>query len=143
MSTQIKEAINRGNNLLIVGVLSFTALGVFTEIFHENEWLDRADDMFVVLVAIVALVWYLRRNNRYQYSWFPYGLLAATFVVKVLAFINEFDDPIASGDEFGVLIPLFIMVIISAVILIRTRNEGVLARSGSIPEFDSRQRTHS
>ncbi len=51
MENKIQEAINRGNNLLVVGLLSFTALGIFAEIFREDEWLDKADDIFVALVA--------------------------------------------------------------------------------------------
>jgi hypothetical protein len=44
-------------------------------------------------------------------------------VVKVLAFANEFDDPAAVGDEFGLVIPLAVMVIVSGIILIRARKE--------------------
>ncbi len=123
MPTRVREALNRGNNLLVVGVLVFLACGVFAEIFVENELLDKADDLFVVLVAIAAVIWYLRGNNRFQYSWVPWGLLAVTFVAKVLAFLNERDDPAAVGDEFGVVIPLAVMVIVTGIILYRSRQE--------------------
>ncbi len=137
MSTKVREVMNRGNNLLIVGLLLFTALGVFTEVFREDEWLDKADDIFVVLAALVGVIWYLARKNRYQFSWFPFGLLAATFAVKVLAFVNEFDDPTASGDEFGVLIPLGVMVLVNAVLLYRARKAAALPLDESLPEIAS------
>lgn len=120
MDTKVKEALNRGNNLLVVGILSFAALGVFSEIFREDEWLDKADDIFVVLVALTVIVWYFSQKNRYQRSWVLFGLLAATAVVKVLAFINEFDDPVASGDEFGIVIPLVAITIVTLIIMLRT-----------------------
>ncbi len=143
MSTELRESTNRGNNLLIVGLLLFTALGVFAEVFREDELLDKADDIFVVLAGLVALFWYLARKNRYQFSWFPFGLLAATFLAKVLAFVNEFDDPSASGDEFGLLIPLAVMVVVSAIILVRTRKDTVLSQDRSLPEMDSGQSIRS
>jgi hypothetical protein len=42
-------------------------------------------------------------------------------VAKVLAFINEFNDPAAAGDDFGMLIPRAVMPILSSVTLFRTR----------------------
>ncbi len=126
MPTRVREALNRGNNLFIVGLVVFLACGVFLEIFVENELLDKADDVFAVLIAIVAVAWYLRGKNRFQYSWVPWSLLAVTFVAKVLAFLNERDDPAAVGDEFGVVIPLAVMVIVSGIILYRSRNQAVI-----------------
>ncbi len=126
MQIKQREALNRGNNLLIVGLLAFLASGIFLEIFVENELLDKADDIFVTLCALVAVAWYLRGRNRYQRSWLPYVILALTFVAKVLAFINERDDPAAVGDEFGVIIPIAVMLVVSAVILYRTRDQAAL-----------------
>ena len=139
VSNQVKEATNRGNNLFVVGLLVFLACGVFAEIFVENELLDKADDIFAVLIAIAAVVWYLRGKNRFQYSWAPWSLLAVTFVAKVLAFINEHDDPAAVGDEFGVVIPLAVMVIVSGVILYRTHRQMAPSGSVPVPEIEQRQ----
>ncbi len=136
MPTRVREALNRGNNLFIVGLLVFLACGVFAEIFVENELLDKADDIFAVLIAIVAVVWYLRGKNRFQYSWVPWSLLAVTFVAKVLAFLNERDDPAAVGDEFGVIIPLAVMVIVSGIILYRARNEEASSQAIPMPRIE-------
>ncbi len=136
MSPQVKEAMNRGNNLLVVGVLVFLACGVFAEIFVENELLDKADDIFAVLIAIVAVVWYLRGKNRFQYSWVPWGLLAVTFVAKILAFLNERDDPAAVGDEFGVIIPLAVMVIVTGVIIYRAHKASLPSEGVSVPGIE-------
>ncbi len=139
MSNQVKEAMNRGNNLLVVGVLVFLASGVFAEIFVENELLDKADDLFVALAAIVAAAWYLWGKNRFQYSWAPWSLLAISFLAKVLAYINERNDPAAVGDEFGVVIPLAVMVIVSGVILYRARKQAALPETIPVPEIGQGQ----
>jgi hypothetical membrane protein len=140
MIKKVTELTNRGNNLLIVGLLSFLAVGVFAEIFRENELLDKADDIFIVLLAIAAVIWYLSGQNRYRRSLVPFALLAATFILKVLAFVNEFNDPAASGDEFGVVPPLLAMVIVSGIILYRTRREarGVAAAQAQADVLPSR-----
>ncbi len=139
MSTQVREALNRGNNLLVVGLLAFLACGVFAEIFVENEPLDKADDLFVVLVAIVAVVWYLIGNNRLRYSWSPWALLAVTFIAKVLAFINERDDPAAVGDEFGVVIPLAVMTVVTGVIIYRARKAMGASETLPAPKIEQGQ----
>lgn len=123
MKLQVREAINRGNNLLAVGVLVFVASGIFTEILVEDELLDKADDILITLMAIGAVIWYLRGKNRVQFSWTPFALLAIAFVAKVFAFLNEFSDPAAVGDEFGTVIPLAVMTIATGVILYRSRRE--------------------
>lgn len=139
MPTNIRESINRGNNLVIVGLLMFTALIAFPEVFREDEWLDKADDIFITLVGIGAVIWYLYRKNRYQRSWVLFGLLIAAFAIKVLAYINEFNDPFASGDDLGLLIPFGVMVVLWAIILYRTREKAGLSQSGSSPEMERGQ----
>jgi peptidoglycan/LPS O-acetylase OafA/YrhL len=121
MDKKIAELTNRGNNLLIVGLMSFLAVGVFAEIFLENELVDKADDVILVLLAIGGIAWYFSGQNRYRRSFAPYTLLAIVFIDKVAAFINEFNDPAASGDEFGIVPSLLVMVIVTAIILYRTR----------------------
>jgi hypothetical protein len=130
--------MNRGNNLMVVAFLAVLAVGVVAELFAENELLDKADDAAVLLIGIIGVVWYLRGRNRYSYSWTPFVLLALGFVAKVLAFANEFNDPAAAGDEFGILPVIAAMLIISGVILVRARrsypalDEGV-SRGAPIP----------
>ncbi len=136
MSSEVRGAMNRGNNLLVVGLLVFLAFGVFSEILIENELLDKADDIFAVLMAIAGVIWYLRGKNRFQYSWVPWGLLAVTFVAKVLAFLNEFGDPAAVGDEFGVVIPLAAMVIVSGIIVYRSRKAALPEKNVIVPGLE-------
>ncbi len=103
MPKSIKEAMNRGNNLVIIVFLGILAFGVISELFVENELLDKADDAFVLILGIIGIAWYLRGRNRYRYSWTPFTLVALSLVAKVRAFINEFNDPTAAGDEYGIV----------------------------------------
>lgn len=121
MPKSIQEAMNRGNNLLMVTFVAVIAAGVFSLIFVERELLDKADDIFFAILGIVAVAWYLSGRNRYRYSWVPFGLVATGFLVKVLAFINEFDDPVSAGDEYGVVPAMAIVTVLSAVLMIRAR----------------------
>jgi hypothetical protein len=121
MPKSIREAMNRGNNLMMVAFLAILAVGVIAELFVESELLDKADDAFVLVLGAIAVIWYLRGSHRYLYSWTLFILLALAFVGKVGAFINEFNDPAAVGDEFGIVPVLAAMLIISGVILVRSR----------------------
>jgi peptidoglycan/LPS O-acetylase OafA/YrhL len=123
--------MNRGNNLMMVAFLSILAVGVIAELFVETELLDKADDAFVLMLGILAVIWYVRGRNRYLYSWTPFILLALAFAGKALAFANEFNDPAAVGDEFGIVPVLAAMLIISAVILVRTRRSDTALDQGS------------
>jgi hypothetical protein len=119
---EIREAINRGNNLLMAGFLAVVGFGMIPEIFRETEWIDRSDDIIVTLLAIAVSSWYLYGNNRYKRSLVPFGLLIVALITKVAGLMLEFDDQGAAGDELGV-IPIFILIIIlSGYLLYKTRN---------------------
>ena len=132
MPKSIREAMYRGNNLMMVAFLAILAVGVIAELFLENELLDKADDAFVLLLGIIGVVWYLRGRNRYSYSWMLFVLLALGFVAKCLAFANEFDDAAAVGDEFGIVPVLAAMLILSGVILVRARRSSPELDEGTI-----------
>ncbi|HMD90345.1 MAG TPA: hypothetical protein VKF38_14375 [Anaerolineaceae bacterium] len=131
MPKSIKEAMNRGNNLLMVGFLAVLGIGVIAELFTENELMDKADDVIILLLAIIAVVWYLRGTNRYQYSWFPFILLSIGLLDKIMGLAIEFGDPDAVGDEFGILPTLIAIIIISGVILVRSRNANRTIEEGA------------
>jgi len=130
MPKSIKEAMNRGNNLLIVGFMAVLGIGVIAEIFNEVDIVDKADDIIILILAIIAVVWYLGGTHRYQRSWFPFVLLSLGFIDKIAGLTIEFSDPVSSGDEFGILPTILALMIISAVILVRTRTAGETLEQG-------------
>ena len=122
MPKTIQEAMNRGNNLMVIAFLNVLALGWVVETFREDDWVDKIDDILLIVFALAALIWFLRQSNRYQASWLPFTLLVLSFVIKVIGIGLEIADTEAVGDDIGVILPFVLMVIVTAVILIRTRN---------------------
>ena len=112
---------NRGNNLAIVAFLGAVALGVLGEVIMEKELIDKLDDALIVILGIIAIVWYLKKNNKFKFSYTPFILISLTFLIKVIALIIEFDDKESVGDEFGLLLPLLAMVIIAWVLLSKSK----------------------
>ena len=119
----VHESTNRGNNLLVIGLLVFTGLGVAGEIFREAELRDKGDDIFIVLLAIAGIIWYFSGRNRYRISWFPFILLAVTALTKVGTVFQELTDPTAIGDEFGLVLPLVLMTIITGIMVARAHRD--------------------
>ena len=132
MTISTREAINRGHNLLMVGFLAANAVGLIGMLFVEDEWIDRAEDMTVILLAIAAVVWYRTKSHRFQYSFVPYGLLVAALATKITALFIEFDDLKALGDELLLVPPLIVMVIVAGYLLYRTRQTEALPDAGLV-----------
>ena len=132
MTISTREAINRGNNLLMVGFLAANAVGLIGMLFAEDEWIDRAEDMTVILLALAAVVWYRTKSHRFQYSFVPYGLLVAALAAKITALFIEFDDLKALGDELLLVPPLIVMVIVAGYLLYRARQTAALPDAGLV-----------
>jgi hypothetical protein len=127
----IKEAMNRGSNLLMVGFLGVLGVGVFAEIINEPDLIDKADDILVALLALAAVIWYFRSDDRYRYSWLPFSLVALALAIKVGSIFAEIDNAASVGDEFGIVPSLLGLLIVSLVIMIRSRR--------TLKELDERQ----
>lgn len=121
MPKSTQEALNRGNNLMVVAFINVLAVGWISEVFREDDWADKTDEILMIIFAVIALVWYLRKENRYHVSWIPFILLILTCAAKAGAIMIELNDQAAVGDDFGAIVPLFVMIIVTAIILIRTR----------------------
>jgi hypothetical protein len=135
MDTTIKEAINKGYNMLVVGLLSFVGIGLIGEFFNETEWRDKGDDIVIVILAIVGVIWYFTGRNRYKFSWFPFILLSITTIIKISTLIYEFNDQVARGDELGLVLPLFIMTIVSGINVYRNRRSNQIPASTTTHEM--------
>lgn len=121
MPKSIRDALNRGNNLMMIVALAVTGLGVIGVAILESDLTDKADDIFVVVLGIIGVVWYLIGQNRYKHSWTPFTLVAIAFLGKIGAVFNELNDPNSLGDEYGVVVIFAALTIISGVIMVRSR----------------------
>jgi len=129
---EVKEAGNRGNNLLMSGFLAVLGFGLIPEILRETEFINQLDDIILVLLAIVVTGWYLYGTNRFQRSLVPFGLLIIALVTKIAALPIEINDVDAAGDEFGVIPLLILIVILSGYILYSSR-ESNTRETGPVP----------
>ena len=111
---KLTESINRGFNLLGTSIVALAGFAFTAEIFMESEWIDKADDIGLLVLAVVGIIWYLTRNNRYQRSIMPVVLVVLSLLVKIAAIMIEFKDPDDVGDDFGGLV-LFILATILVV----------------------------
>ena len=121
----VREATNRGNNMLMVGYLAITAAAIVERLIGEDDLVDRLDEAVIILLAIAGLVWYFSRRNRYQHSFAPLALFIASFVVQAAGLGLELSDPAAAGDDYGLVIAYLVGLIVSIVIYARARERGV------------------
>ncbi len=112
----LKESLNHSFNLMVTAVLFFGGMAFGTITFSpvENDWPDRLDDIGLLLIAVICLVWFLSGRHRYQRSIVPLLLAGLAAAVQIIAIPLERDDPAAFGDNFGGLImwvPFFLFVL--------------------------------
>ena len=122
----VREATNRGNNMLMVGYMAITAAAIVERLIGEDDLVDRLDEAVIILLAIAGLVWYFSRRNRYQHSFAPLALFIASFVVQAAGLGLELSDPAAAGDDYGLVIAYAVGLVVSIVIYARSREKAVL-----------------
>jgi len=133
----VREATNRGNNMLMVGYLAITASAIVERLIGEDDMVDRIDEAVIILLAIAGLVWYFSRRNRYQHSFAPLALFIAAFVVQVGGLMAEISDPAAAGDDYGLVIAFAVGLVVSIVIYARARERAVLAEPIPVENNDN------
>jgi len=70
----------------------------------ENDWADKADDIGLVIFAIIGVVWYLTKDHKYLRSALPAVLVSLGLLDKIAGLIIERKDKDAVGDDIGGLI---------------------------------------
>ena|ERR1051326_6700215 len=98
---KLNEALNRTFNLLGTSIVALAGFAFTAEIFLENDWPDKIDDITLFVLAIVGIIWYLMGNNKYKRSIVPVVLIILSLLAKIMAVIIERDDKDAVGDDFG------------------------------------------
>lgn len=112
----VANAINRGFNQLtavIFGVMSLTFGGL---LFEETDPIDKVDNTLLVVVGVVAVVWYLWKQNGTRRSAVPVGLAGAALVAQLFGSFVEFSDPISFGDDIAGLTLTVALVVVLAVL---------------------------
>jgi len=108
----LRDALNRGYNLLGVGIIVLSGLSFFSDLPAEIDHLPHiVDEVLLAVLAIVALVWYFMGRNKYSHTVIPIVFAVIALAIKVLGLVLEFSDANDRGDEFGALV-LFVSLII-------------------------------
>lgn len=107
----LSQSINRGFNLLAVGVVGLAGFAFMAEIFLEHDWSDKIDDIALLAFGVIAIFWYLSKENRYKRSFAPVVLASLSLLAKIGAMVVESSDKEAVGDDFGGL-TLFILAVV-------------------------------
>jgi uncharacterized membrane protein YccC len=108
----VRDALNRGYNLLGVGIVAISGLSFFSDLPAEMDKPSHiVDEVLLAVLALMAFVWYLIGRNKYSRAVMPIVFAVLALAVKVLGLFLEFSDPEDRGDEFGALV-LFVVTII-------------------------------
>lgn len=107
----IREALNRGYNLVGTALVAISGFAFFPQTFAEDELTHKLDEGGLFLLAIGALIWYFVGHNKVSRTIVPVLFAAAALVVKLLAFFFlEAGDATDVGDEFAPLL-LFVLAL--------------------------------
>ena len=50
----VREATNRGNNMLMVGFMAITASAIIERLIGESDLVDRLDEAVIILLAMLG-----------------------------------------------------------------------------------------
>jgi hypothetical protein len=89
---KVNEAITCSYTFFVIAVLGILGGSVVTELAAEDEWLHRLDELLLIAIGVVAIVWYLAGHNRVQRSLVPPILALAALGAKILGLVLELND---------------------------------------------------
>ncbi|HWY79291.1 MAG TPA: hypothetical protein VNW29_02945 [Candidatus Sulfotelmatobacter sp.] len=93
----------------------FPALALLTtifELFKENEWIDKADDIIYFSIALLALLWALFARNKTP-RFFPMIFLILALATKIIWLFIEGDDLKAVDPDYAVIVFMVLSVIVN------------------------------
>jgi len=79
-------------NLFAAGLVVALGIDLLPDFADETEWMHRADEVAIEVVASLAIVWYAGRRRRLARSLAPLGLVVIGEVVKLFAIPIEWRD---------------------------------------------------
>ena len=102
----VRDALNRGYNLLGTAIIAISGFAFFPEFFTEDELTHRLDEGVLFLLAISSIVWYLIGKNKFSRTIVPILFTTAALVMKLITFFllekgDAADERIRSGRGSG------------------------------------------
>jgi len=121
----VNQASTRGYNFFVVAFLGIVGGSLVTQVFFEDEWTHRFDELLILTIAVVAIVWYRTGQNRLNRSSVPVILAGAALLSKVAGMVLEISDTKDVGDDFDLFLLLLLFVIVASVAYIGIRRAKV------------------
>ena len=107
----VRDALNRGYNLVGTAIVAISGLAFFPEFFTEDDPAHKLDEGVLLLLAIGSIAWYLIGKNKFSRTLAPLLFTAAALVMKLITFfVLERGDAADLGDEFGAIV-LFVITL--------------------------------
>ena len=101
----VRDALNRGYNLLGTAIIAISGFAFFPEFFTEDELTHRLDEGVLFLLAISSIVWYLIGKNKFSRTIVPILFTTAALVMKLITFfLLEKGDAADLGDELSAIV---------------------------------------
>jgi hypothetical protein len=109
----VRDALNRGYNLLGVGIIAISGLSFFSDLPAEIDQPSHiVDEVLLAILALVAFIWYLAGRNKYSRTVMPIIFAVLALAIKVLGLLLELGNPEDRGDEFGALVLFGVTIIV-------------------------------
>ena len=90
----VRDALNRGYNLLGVGIIAISGLSFFSDLPAEiDQPLHIVDEVLLAILALVAFIWYLAGRNKYSRTVMPIIFAVLALAIKVLGLFLELGNP--------------------------------------------------
>lgn len=108
------QAYNRGFNLMLTTFMLLTGLAFASGGIRENDLTDKLDDLGLLAIGIVLLVWYLLGVNRFKRSIIPVAGVVVALPVQIYGLLSEISDKDAVGNDIGgmfIYVPLVVFVL--------------------------------
>jgi hypothetical protein len=106
----MKEFIGK-INFFVTGFVSILGFTLIYEVISENDVSDKIDDLLMLVLGIVAILWYKKSWHK-GISAIPAIVVSGLAVcIKIMAIVIEHADKEAVGDDIGIFISLLMLFI--------------------------------
>ncbi len=97
-------------NFFVASFLGIVSLSLISEIFMEDDPMDKIDDVLFLILGIVAIFWY--KKNATKKTIAPVVLTVLGVVIKFGAIVVEHADKEALGDDIGIFVAMVIALVL-------------------------------
>ncbi len=101
----MKEVVRRINyfSTAFVSILGFS---LTSEIFQEDDFVDKIDDILMLLLSIGVIIWYKKKGYKAEKTAMSLLAVGIGLVIKIIAIVIEHADKEAVGDDIGIMVGL-------------------------------------